>query len=40
MTQGLLGATAVTQGGMDTEQESAHKVNSGEDNSPATLAGI
>ena len=27
-------------GGTDTEQESAHKVNSGEENSPAASAGI
>ena len=32
-------ATAVTQGGMDTE-ESAQKVDPGEVNSPATPAGI
>ena len=25
---------------MDTEEESAHKVNSGEENSPAAFAGI
>ena len=35
---GLLRATAVMQGGgTDTEQESAHKVNSGEENSPASI---
>ena len=38
--QGLLHATVVTKGGTDTEKESAHKVNSGEENSPAAPAGI
>ena len=35
----LLRATAVTRGGTDTE-ESAQKVDPGEENSPATPAGI
>ena len=38
--RGLLRATAVTRGGTDTEEESAHKVDSGEENSPAAPAGI
>ena len=37
--RGLLPATAVTQDGTDTE-ESAHKVDSGEENFPAAPAGI
>ena len=37
--QFLLRATAVTRGGTDTEWESAHKVNSLEENSPAAAAG-
>ena len=38
---GLLRATVVMQGGgTDTEQESAHKVDSGEENSPAASARI
>ena len=35
----LLHATAVTRGGADTKWESAKKVNPGEENSPAALAG-
>ena len=38
--RGLLCATAITRGGTDTEQESAHKVNSGKENVPAAPAGI
>ena len=34
------GVTVVTRVGTDTEEESAHKVNSGEENSPAAPAGI
>ena len=37
---GLLRATTLALGGMDTVQESAHNVNSGEENSPAATAGI
>ena len=36
----FLRATAVTWGWNDTEEESAHKVNSGEKNSHAAPAGI
>ena len=35
----LLRATAVTRGGTDIEKESAQKVNSSEENSPAAPAG-
>ena len=38
--RGLLRATAVTLDETDTEEESAQKVNSGEENSPAASAGI
>ena len=38
--QGLLCTTVITQGGTDTEKESAHKVNSGEENSPTIPAPI
>ena len=38
--QGLLRATEVAKGGTDTEKESAHKVNSGDENSLITPAGI
>ena len=38
--RGLLRATTVTLGGTDTELESAHEVNSGEENSPAAPARI
>ena len=37
---GLLCVTAATQGGTDTEQESAHKVDFREENPPAAFAGI
>ena len=37
--RGLLRATTVTLGGTDTELESAHEVNSREENSPAASAG-
>ena len=36
---GLLYATAATHGGTDTEQESAQKANSGEENFPDAPAG-
>ena len=35
---GLLHATAVTRGGMDTNKDSVHKVKSGEENFPTTPA--
>ena len=38
--RGLLHASAVTQGGTDTEWEPGQKVNSGEEHSPAAPAGI
>ena len=38
--RGLLRAIAVTRGGTDTDYESAHKVNSGEEIVPAVPAGI
>ena len=38
--QGLLCATAVTWGGMDTKLELAHKVNSGKENSQTVPARI
>ena len=38
--QGLFCTTVITQSGTDTEKESAHKVNSGEENSPTIPARI
>ena len=38
--RGLLHATAVTRGGTDTKEESAHKVDTGEEKPPAAPPGI